>query len=70
MKIKSYPVIDRAVEEGIAYGYRRAFKHTDTPTEENIKIAIHDAVMNSLAEVIEFDTNSEQIYLHESKTVL
>jgi len=49
-----YHVIERAVDEGVCYGYSRAHKHTDAPTEETLKNEIEQAVMNSLCEVLEF----------------
>ena len=52
--IKSYPVVERAVEEGVGYGWRRAHKHTVTPTEDAVQTEIVNAVMNSLCEVLEF----------------
>jgi hypothetical protein len=72
MKIKTYPVLERAIEEGIAYGYQRAFKHTETPSEEAIKTEILNSVMNSISEVIDFDSSPSDnpVYLQERQTVL
>lgn len=61
MKIKSYAIIERAVEEGVAYGYHRAFKYDDKPTEETIKQAIIDAVMLEISEVIDFDNSQSEL---------
>lgn len=36
MKVRAYDVLRRAVEEGTAYGWRRAHKHSDTPGEDAI----------------------------------
>jgi hypothetical protein len=55
IKVDLYKVIREAVENGIAYGWARAHKHTDAPDEHTIKTAIEDAVMNELCEVITFD---------------
>jgi hypothetical protein len=46
-KANLYAIISRAVEEGIAYGYRRAYKHTDKPTEESLKLELESAVMGA-----------------------
>mgnify|MGYP003332677866 FL=1 len=54
MKVKTYTIVTRAIEEGIAHGYRRAHKHTDAPTPEAIKESIYNEVMNALCDVIEF----------------
>lgn len=55
MKVKLYGIIERAIEEGIQLGYRRAFKHTDDPSEEAIVESISLAVMYNIDEVMSFD---------------
>jgi len=37
MTVRAYPVLWRAVEEGVQYGWRRARKHTNTPDEKYIE---------------------------------
>jgi hypothetical protein len=54
IKLKVYPLIERAVEEGVGRGYLRAHKHTDTPDQETLKDHILQAVMNELCEIIDF----------------
>ena len=55
---KTQPLLENAIEDGVTYGYRRAHKHTETPTEYEICSAISDAVMLRIAEVFDFvDTN-------------
>jgi hypothetical protein len=54
VKIKAYNIISRAVEEGIDFGYRRAHKYTNTPSEDTIKDELEREIMNSLCEVLEF----------------
>ena len=55
---KTQPLLENAIENGVTYGYRRAHKHTETPTEYEICSAISDAVMLRIAEVFDFvDTN-------------
>jgi len=61
MRAKEYIIMEQAIHEGIAYGWNRAHKHVDNPTEENIKEAIEIAVMNSICEYFEFD-NREKDY--------
>jgi hypothetical protein len=77
MKVKTYSILVRAIEEGINYGYARAHKHTGNPTEDQLKIAIGDAVINEICEVFDFFDTPETtqiggavICLQESKTVL
>lgn len=59
LRFKGYAITTTAVEEGLTYGIRRLFKHEDGPfTEDQLlerKDTLHDAVMNALCEVIEFD---------------
>jgi hypothetical protein len=55
IRVNSYMVLTRAIEEGISYGYRRAFKHSDDPDEDHIKDEIYTAIMNSICEVFQFD---------------
>lgn len=52
--VKLYRLIDRAVEEGIAYGYTRAYKH-GKPSEQGFKEQLQIAVMNEICEVIDFE---------------
>jgi hypothetical protein len=52
-----YTIISRAVEEGVAYGYRRAHKHDDKPSEDHILDEIERAVMNELCDVLQFGNN-------------
>jgi len=59
VRLNNYVIVQRAIEEGIAYGYRRAFKHTETPSHEAIKDEIHKAVMSSLCEVLDFDAGDD-----------
>lgn len=52
LKVNTYVVMGRAIEEGINYGWNRAHKHTDRPSPEQIKQEIENAIMNSLSEVL------------------
>jgi len=54
MKPNTYAILQRAVEEGALLGYRRAFKHIENPTEEQVVDAITDAIMLSVSEVFMF----------------
>jgi hypothetical protein len=55
VKINAYEIIARAVEEGVAYGYRRAHKYTDKPTEDALCQEIAQAVTGELCEVLKFE---------------
>lgn len=54
LKVKPYPVLRQAVEEGVQYGYGRAFKYVDTPTPDHVVSTIVENVMNSCCEMIDF----------------
>ena len=56
MKPKILPVIELCIENGVTIGYRRAFKHTDNPTEEQIFGNIREAIVNELYEWFIFET--------------
>lgn len=55
LKLDTWAIISRAVEEGVSYGWRRAHKHTDTPTEDAVTAEIEQAVMSALSEVVKWD---------------
>ena len=52
LQLNTYRVIDDAVERGVELGWRRAHKHTDTPTPDVVRAAIADAIMLGLSEVV------------------
>ena len=54
VRLNAYAVITRAIDEGVALGYRRAHKHTDAPTEIQMRDALEQAVMEALCEVLDF----------------
>lgn len=55
IRVKAYDVLQRAVEDGLNYGWRRAHKHTDTPHEEATKDALFNGVMDEIASYFDFD---------------
>lgn len=59
MKIRAYPVLCRAVEEGVAYGWRRAHKHTDSPDVKTIEEEIVTAVLNEVCQYFDFDDGAQ-----------
>lgn len=50
MTPKMLPLLERCIEEGIELGWRRAHKHTDTPTEEQIRNHINEAIWLTIHE--------------------
>jgi hypothetical protein len=59
MRLNAYAIVSEALEDGLAYGIRRLFKHGDGPLGEDQllerKDTLHMALMNALCEVIDFD---------------
>jgi len=49
----------RAIEEGIAYGWNHAHKHTGKPGEEKIREEIENGVTNAISEYFDFDRGVE-----------
>ena len=59
IRVNAYDVISRAVEEGVTYGLNRAYKHTDSPTRDDMEREVAQAVTNELCEVLMFDHGDE-----------
>ena len=55
MKPNFRKVLEIALEEGVCYGYSRAHKHIENPTEGAIIDSIVEQVINSLDEWFDFD---------------
>jgi len=55
MKVRSYVILERAIEEGIVRGWQHAHKCNDKPDVEMIKGAILQDVMSKVYEVFNFD---------------
>lgn len=55
IQLKTYTIIQDAVERGCQYGVTRAYKHTDKPSFESIVQECESAIMNALCDVIDFD---------------
>ena len=60
MKVRAYPVLCRAIEDGVAYGWRRAHKHLDAPDAQAIEEQIVTAVVNEICQYFDFDDTQEQ----------
>jgi hypothetical protein len=55
MKPKLHKILETAVEQGVSYGFSRAHKHVENPSEGAIIDSIVEQVMNSLDEWFDFD---------------
>ena len=60
MKPKILPVLEMCIENGLTYGYRRAFKHTDYPTVDQITQAIKESIMHELYEWFDFEALNDE----------
>ena len=59
MKPDTYKLIQMCVETGTARGLRRAYKHNDAPTKDQIEYAVSREVMLEVCEWFEFETKQE-----------
>ena len=55
LKVDVYKIVARAVEEGVNYGWMRAHKYVEKPSEDIIKDEMERGVMLMLDGVIKFD---------------
>lgn len=55
MKPKFREVLEMAISEGVSYGYKRAHKHVENPSEGAIIDSICENVMDCIYEWFEFE---------------
>lgn len=55
LKVDVYRVLNDCVESGIEGGWNKAHKHTNTPTEHEIKTQIEHYIMLQLSDYFKFD---------------
>jgi len=55
MKVKSYVILQRAIEEGYKRGYNRAHKHVEVPQPAALEEEILSAIMGEICDVFSFD---------------
>lgn len=62
MRAREYQLLERCVDEGLQRGYRRAFKHTESPTEDALLDALQCNVLGEINEWFSFppDEDCEQ----------
>lgn len=59
VNLDTYAIIANAVIEGVAWGLKRAHKHTDTPSRDELHNRIVDEVMLQLDAVLLWDLKDE-----------
>lgn len=57
MKPRVYNILSECIELGTESGYRRAFKNTDSPSEDHIIENIHREILNKICEYFTFEEN-------------
>ena len=55
--LNAYAIVADAVHAGVLCGHARAHKHTATPEAGSVCETVYNAVMVSLAEVLDFDSS-------------
>lgn len=59
MKANMHKILEHCIDTGIELGWRRAHKHTDTPSAELLKNSIEQALWDELYEWVVFDDPQE-----------
>ena len=62
MKPKTYNILSEAIEDGIRYGYQRAYKHTDDPDRGVIENEIYRAIMEQIEQYFDFEESAKALY--------
>lgn len=57
MKPKTIPLLENCIKDGIAYGWSRAHKHVDHPSEDLIKQEIENHIWNAIYESFDFEVS-------------
>lgn len=58
LKVNVYSVLSECVENGIEYGWNRAHKHVDEPSEGFLKQCIEEGILLMISEKFQFDDNN------------
>ncbi len=61
MKPREYRLFTECLEAGLRRGYRRAFKHTDAPTEEQLLESLHTNVLGEVSEWFAFAPDEDAV---------
>jgi len=55
MRARTRIILSECIENGLRYGYSRAHKHTDQPSQETFTQAMDKAIWNEIDERFSFD---------------
>jgi hypothetical protein len=61
VKVKTWAVLQDCIERGIEIGWARAHKHTDAPTEHEIKWQIEHEIDCAISEYFTFNDDLEDL---------
>lgn len=59
MKAKEFEVLEMAIDQGVNYGFVRAYKYNDAPDEQHMRDAVKAAVMDTICEWFSFDGDED-----------
>ena len=59
MKPREYRLFTECLENGLRRGYRRAYKYTDHPSEEQLLESLHTNVMGEVSEFFAFTPDED-----------
>lgn len=59
MKVRTRVLLEECIDRGIERGYRRAFKHTDSPSEVHIVSQINDAIWLEIDTYFNFEESND-----------
>lgn len=63
LRVRAYPVLGQAVEDGVGWGWMHAYKHRDDEPAEAVRDAvcnqIVEDVMSAVCEAFDFPDDSE-----------
>ena len=54
LEVKVYTVLEECIESGINWGFIKAYKHDDNPSEDKIKEELLRAIMLNISEKFNF----------------
>lgn len=57
LRPRIYNILSECIETGADLGYKRAFKHTDSPSEDAIIENIHREILNKICDYFIFEEN-------------
>ena len=60
MKADEYRVLEEAINEGVNWGFVRAYKHHEAPTEDQMKEAVKQAVMGAIVDWFVLDGRTDK----------